>query len=317
MKDDGHFASFVFMREPCFLSLKGWRVFSAQNEHFVFAPRVGDRLRDVGWRIVSRGYRALYPVRASMNQEFPEEISVCAGEDERLLREYLPHVKRIVHRIAAHVPSYVDSDDLLNAGILGLLSAVKSFEPCRGTPFLSYAVFRIKGAVLSELRSRDFLSRGTRRQRREMEKTCEMLEQRLGREATDPEIASEMGISLDEYNRVRREAGLCVISLDEISCSEGEGWDAGEGMQVEDPSSNTLKMIAVKEMQEALGKAIDELPEKDRLVVSLYYWDELNMKEIGEVLGITESRVSQIHSRAVMRLRSKLAVMGNVEGRDE
>jgi len=230
MKDDGHFASFVFMREPCFLSLKGWRVFSAQNEHFVFAPRVGDRLRDVGWRIVSRGYRALYPVRASMNQEFPEEISVCAGEDERLLREYLPHVKRIVHRIAAHVPSYVDSDDLLNAGILGLLSAVKSFGPCRGTPFLSYAVFRIKGAVLSELRSRDFLSRGTRRQRREMEKTCEMLEQRLGREATDPEIASEMGISLDEYNRVRREAGLCVISLDEISCSEGEGWDAGEGM---------------------------------------------------------------------------------------
>lgn len=259
----------------------------------------------------------MYPARASMNQEFSEEIQVCAREDERLLREYLPYVKRIVQRIAAHVPSYVDTDDLLNAGILGLLSAVKSFEPDRGTPFLSYAVFRIKGNILSELRSRDFLSRGTRRQRREMEKTCEMLEQRLGREATDPEIASEMGISLDEYNRVRREAGLCVISLDEISRSQGGDWEAGEGMQVEDPSSNTLRVLAVKEMQEALGKAIDELPEKDRLVVSLYYWDELNMKEIGEVLGITESRVSQIHSRAVMRLRSKLAVMGHLEVGDD
>lgn len=234
-----------------------------------------------------------------------------ATSEERLLRDYLPHVKRIVQRVKAHVPPHVDPEDLLNAGIVGLLSALRSYDPGRGTPLLAYALFRIKGAVLSELRDMDFLSRGMRRRRREMESALLRFEARSGREATDEEAAEEMGVSLDEFNRIRRESGLCLLSLDEVVSRQGE--ELGEGLDVEDQGADTLAALSLKELQEDLGGAIDELPEKERLVVSLYYWDELTMKEVAAVLGITESRVSQIHSRAVARLRASLAQKGHLE----
>jgi len=236
-------------------------------------------------------------------------------KEDRLLRkqlilEHLPYVKSIVYRIAVHLPSSVEIDDLLSSGVIGLIQAVERYDPTRDNKFTTYATFRIRGAVLSELRSRDFLSRSDRRKIRALENAYAKLENRLGREAKDEEIAQEMELSLEELFNIKKTSAISIISLGEMGYSKEE--DSGRLMSYlnDTEPEDGLALTRIKELQTSLSRAIDELPEREKIVVSLYYWDELTMKEIGKVLDITESRVCQIHSSAVIRLRKKLGREG-------
>jgi RNA polymerase sigma factor for flagellar operon FliA len=224
---------------------------------------------------------------------------------DQLISEYLPYVKRIVQRLAVHLPATVDIDDLMNVGVIGLIQAVDRYDPRRDNKFMTYAIFRIKGAVLSELRARDFLSRSNRRKIRELESAYLRLEQKLGREVDDKEIAQELGVELEQVYRTKQLSSISFISLEELGLSSK---DEKEKLvsYLANNEDDALNLTKLKELKEALAGAIEQLPEKERLVVSLYYLDELTMKETGQVLGITESRVSQIHSQAILHLRSRL-----------
>ena len=224
---------------------------------------------------------------------------------DQLITEYLPYVKRIVQRLAVHLPSTVDIDDLMNVGVIGLIQAVDRYDPRRDNKFMTYAIFRIKGAVLSELRARDFLSRSNRRKIRELESAYLRLEQKLGREADDTEVAQELGVDLEQVYRTKQMSSISFISLEELGVSSRDEKEKLLSYLVNN-DDDALSKTKLKELKEAMAQAIKQLPEKERLVVSLYYLDELTMKETGKVLGITESRVSQIHSQAILHLRAKL-----------
>ena len=224
---------------------------------------------------------------------------------EQLISEYLPYVKRIVNRIAVHLPSSVDIEDLINVGVIGLIQAVDRYDPERDNKFMTFAVFRIRGAVLSELRTRDFLSRANRKKIRELENVQLRLEQKLGREAQDNEIAEIMGIDIEQVHQTRQLSGISFISFEELGLSSKEEKEKLINYLI-DHDDDALTLTRLKELKIAVANAIEQLPEKERLVISLYYLDELTMKETGRVLNVTESRVSQIHSQALMRLRTKL-----------
>ena len=170
---------------------------------------------------------------------------------------------------------------------------------------MTYAVFRIKGAVLSELRSRDFLSRSNRRKIRDLENACLKLEQKLGREVDDVEVANELGIDVEQVYRTKQMSSISFISFEELGFSSRDEKEKLLSYLV-DKDDDAMTLTRLKELQEALARAIEQLPEKEKLVISLYYIEELTMKETGKVLNITESRVSQIHSQAILRLRAKL-----------
>lgn len=235
-----------------------------------------------------------------------------ASYRDQLISEYLPYVKRIVHRIAVHLPSTIDIDDLMNVGVIGLIQSVDRYDPKRDNKFMTYAAFRIKGAVLSELRSRDFLSRSNRRKIRDLENTYLKLEQKLGREVEDVEVAQEMGVNVEQVYRTKQMSNISFISFEELGYSSRDEKEKLMSHLVEDDDALTLTRL--KEIKEAVARAIEQLPEKERLVISLYYLEELTMKETGKVLNITESRVSQIHSQAVRRLRAKLRKKKLIDG---
>jgi RNA polymerase sigma factor for flagellar operon FliA len=225
---------------------------------------------------------------------------------DHLIADFLPHVKRIVQRIAVHVPAHVEVDDLINAGIIGLIQAAERYDPTRDNKFITYAAFRIRGAVLSELRSRDFLSKSNRRKAREIENAYLHLEKKFGREVRDEEVAEELGLSLNEFYRIKKISSISFISFEEIGYTSKEDRKRLMSYLISDDSEDALTLTRLNELEKSVAKAISELSEKERIVISLYYWDEFTMKEIGKALDITESRVSQIHSQAIGRLRRKL-----------
>jgi RNA polymerase sigma factor for flagellar operon FliA len=231
----------------------------------------------------------------------------------QIISEYLPYVNRIVNRIATHLPPTVETDDLVNVGIIGLIQAIERYDPERDNKFMTYAVFRIKGAVLSELRSRDFLGRTTRKKIRNLEKAYLKLEQKLGRAVEDAEVAQEMGLDLDQFYQVKRMSSISFVSFEEIGYSTKEDKEQFLANIFGSDGHDALSMTTIKEIKTALARHIEQLPDKERLVISMYYSDEMTMKEIGAVLDITESRVSQIHSQAVIRLRAKLRKDGLLE----
>jgi RNA polymerase sigma factor for flagellar operon FliA len=229
----------------------------------------------------------------------------AAPSRETLLAEYLPHVKRIVNRMAIHLPATVDIEDLYNVGVIGLIQAIDRFDPLRDIKFITYATHRIRGAVLSELRSRDFLSRSNRRKIREMDRAYAMLEQQKGREIEDHEVADLLEIDVASLDDIKRMSSISFISFEEMGYTDSN--DKGRLLkQLTDDSVDAFAMTSLSQLKDALAHAIESLPEKEKLVLSLYYFDDLNMKETGEVLNITESRVSQIHSQAIIHLRNRL-----------
>ena len=231
----------------------------------------------------------------------------------QIISEYLPYVNRIVNRIATHLPPTVETDDLVNVGIIGLIQAIERYDPQRDNKFMTYAVFRIKGAVLSELRSRDFLGRTTRKKIRNLERAYLKLEQKLGREVEDAEVAREMGLDMEQFYQVKRMSSISFVSFEEIGYTKKDEQEQFLTNLFGGDGRDALSMTTIKEIKSTLAQHIDDLPEKEKLVISMYYSDEMTMKEIGEVLEITESRVSQIHSQAVIRLRAKLRKDGLLE----
>ena len=227
---------------------------------------------------------------------------------DELILEHMPQIKYIAHRISAKLPSHVELNDLISAGVLGLLDAVEKFDPTRGVKFKTYAELRVKGAILDSLRNLDWAPRSLRKRSKDLEKVYKELEQRLGRPAADKEVCDELGISLEEfYELVDQIKGLNLGSFHEMASQEDDRNSEPLIKYIPDaPQMDPYFVFHKSEIRNLIGKAIDALPKKERLVVSLYYFDQLTMKEIGKVLGVNESRVSQLHTKAMLRLRTKL-----------
>ncbi len=220
--------------------------------------------------------------------------------------QYAPLVKNIVERIAVKVPSHIaDREDLMNVGIIGLISALEKFDRTRNVQFETYARYRIRGAVLDELRSRDYLSRSTRNKHSKLEDAFMLLQKEFGRPPDDEEVARHLGISLEEYFALLDEArGVSLLSSDDLPPDYCERHEHQEDASRDWENPHALLMK--NEIKGILKRAVDELPEKERLVLSLYYYEELTMKEIGAVMNLTESRVCQLHSKSMLRLRGRL-----------
>ncbi len=231
---------------------------------------------------------------------------MSVAEREQLLMEHLPTVRYLARRIHERLPQHVDLDDLISAGVVGLIDALSKFDQGKKVQFKSYAQFRIRGAILDSLRTLDWSPRELRRKGRAVEEAIRNVTQRYGRAPLEPEIALEMKLSLSEYQSLLGDLkGLEIGSL-HMERSEDSGDEELSyipGAPEDDPLFRCLK----GEMKQRLADAIEELPDKERMVLTLYYYEELTMKEIGLTLGVVESRVSQIHSSAVLRLRSALA----------
>lgn len=222
--------------------------------------------------------------------------------------EYFPMVKYIAARIARRIPSHVEVDDLINAGTIGLIDAVEKFDSTRRIKFKTYAEFRIKGAILDELRALDWMPRSTRQKASRLERAYAELEQQLGRPATDMEVAEFLNISLDEFHVLLNEArGVRLISIDELHRYLDDKHDRNLLEYVTDYETlDLVELLYFDQVYHIVVKAIEQLLEKERLVISLYYYERLTMREVGEIMKVSESRVSQIHTRAIMRLRGRL-----------
>jgi RNA polymerase sigma factor for flagellar operon FliA len=238
----------------------------------------------------------------------PTQLTPEERAKAEALRKYAPLVKYVVDKVASTLPKSIDKEDLLHTAIIGLYDALEKFDAERGTKFETYAVWRIKGAVLDELRSLDWASRSTRRRAREFERVSQRLEQRLGRAASEQEIAAELKLPLAEYNRLIEEVrGATLLSLDQTVSLDDEHDLTGLAEAIEDPlAEDALAGIEERESKNLLLGAINALQEQERLVLALYYYEEMTLKEIGETLSISESRVSQIHTKAITRLRSRV-----------
>ena len=222
-----------------------------------------------------------------------------------MLEQYSSLVRRLAHQMIARLPANVELDDLIQVGMIGLTDAMSRFDIKQGVQFETFATQRIRGAMLDELRGNDWMSRGDRRQQRSIESAVHKLEQRLGRAPHESEIAAEMGLSLPDYqdllNRVR---GTQLVYLEDMSGDEGDSDYLDR--HVADTDADPLSRLNDRRMREALVEAIKGLPEREQYVMSMYYEHDMNLKEIAAVLGVTESRVCQLHSQSIARLRAKL-----------
>ena len=223
----------------------------------------------------------------------------------KLLRRYLPLVRNVAGRMAINFPRSVELSDLINTGVIGLTEAFHKFDPARGVKFETYAVPRIRGAILDELRSLDWVPRSTRARAREIEKVLLDYENKTGKSPNDEELAKAMKIDLEELQYALEDVSkTTLLSLHEMIFREDDNRQVPRIETVEDENADSmLKMLERSELQAYLVMAIDRLTEQEKLVIALYYYEELTLKEIGEVMKISESRVSQIHTKAVLKLR--------------
>ena len=224
-------------------------------------------------------------------------------EKEDLIKEYLPLVKRVVHRLSARLPKDIDLKEMLNSGIIGLVDALEKYNPQHETNFETYAQFRIRGSILDSFRAQDWLPRSLRFKAHKLEEAYKTIEQKLGRSANDEEVARELGIDVKELQKTLNQVGnIVMLSFEELGFGHGEErFKAAEW--ISNKSDDPLKSLLGGEKVDFIARALDRLPEKERLVISLYFYEELNLREIGEILGVTESRASQIRSRALVRLK--------------
>jgi RNA polymerase sigma factor for flagellar operon FliA len=227
---------------------------------------------------------------------------------DRLILTYAPLVKYVAGRLGSGLPAHVDEGDLVSYGLLGLISAIERYDPDRDIKFETYAIMRIKGAIIDELRALDWVPRSVRARARQIERAIAELEAKLGRAPTDEEIAGKVGLSVEELEESLTDISRSSIAaLDELWSVSGEGDQVSLLDTLEDESGpRPSQALDETELRETMADAISRLPEREKLVITLYYYEELTLREIGEVLGVTESRVSQLHTKAVLRLRSRL-----------
>ena len=228
---------------------------------------------------------------------------------DRLILTYAPLVKYVAGRLGSGLPAHVDENDLVSYGLLGLIGAIERYEPDRDVKFETYAIARIKGAIIDELRALDWVPRSVRSRAREIERAVGELESKLGRAPSDDEIAGKIGISTGELEDSLTEISrTSIAALDELWTVSAGGDQVALIDTIEDESGpDPQSALSQTELREAIGEAIARLPEREKLVVTLYYYEELTLREIGEVLGVTESRVSQLHTKAILRLKARLA----------
>ena len=223
-----------------------------------------------------------------------------------MLKQYSPLVRRLAHQMIAKLPANVELDDLIQVGMIGLSDALTRFDTEQGVQFETFATQRIRGAMLDELRGNDWMSRGDRRHQRSIETAVRKLEQLLRRAPQESEIAAEMGLSLGDYQELLGKVrGTQLVYLEDMSGDDGDS-DYLDRHQMPDHDANPLAMLQDRRMREALVEAIKNLPEREQYVMSMYYEHDLNLKEIAAVLKVTESRVCQLHSQSIARLRSRL-----------
>ena len=226
------------------------------------------------------------------------------NDKDQCIKEYGPLVKRIAHHLMARLPSSVSVDDIIQAGMIGLLEAAGRYDELRGAQFETFAAQRIRGAMLDELRQADWMPRSLRRDMRRIETAMNVLQQRLGVMPSETEIAKELGMPLTEYQQMLFESRGAQLMYYEDFHGEGDE-DFFDRYDV-DSDADPLNMLQDEHFREALIKSIDNLPERERMLMGMHYEQEMNLREIGEVMGVSESRVCQLHSQAVARLRSSL-----------
>jgi RNA polymerase sigma factor for flagellar operon FliA len=229
------------------------------------------------------------------------------GRKEEIVQQFLPRVKYYAHKYAFGLPSELSVDDLISAGIVGLLEAVNRFDPSMNATLSTFADFRIRGAIIDEVRSMQWVSKDARKKLEDVRRAYEEIEKTTHSRADDEEVAAKLNITMEELHKILATANsFKMINLEDMGINaDGEALDILQCI-ASDGAKDIIEELRLKELQSALGKVIDELPEKERLVVSLYYYEELTMKEIGKVLEITESRVCQLHGKALLKLRKRL-----------
>ncbi|TVQ39952.1 MAG: RNA polymerase sigma factor WhiG [Spirochaetaceae bacterium] len=227
---------------------------------------------------------------------------------EMLVKQYAPLVKYVAGKVAVGMPHNVEFDDLVGYGVFGLFDAIEKFDPDKHVKFKTYAVTRIRGAIFDELRSIDWVPRSVRQKTREIEEAVRRLEASLGRSATDEEVARDLGITIKEFEKLMiKISGTSILSLNDVWYTGDDNDKVSIADSIESPRSLNPDVIVEKgEIKRVIVDAIQELPEKEKTVLVLYYYEDLTLKEIGQVLEVTESRVSQLHTKAIMRLRAKL-----------
>ena len=236
-----------------------------------------------------------------------ETVGIDTRLRDQLILDYAPLIRFVAQRIASRLPSNIDIDDLISAGVIGLMDAIEKYDPSRDNKFKTYAEFRIRGAILDELRSQDWVPRSVRDKAKKIEKTFASLEQKFGRPATDKEVSAELGISMEEYYElIAKVKAVTLLSVDELTVPQQHDKKNLLDFLETSNTRNPFSHLKSKGLRSLLMANIEDLPEKQKLVLSLYYYEDLNLKEIGKILEVTESRVSQLHTQAVEKLRSKL-----------
>ncbi|GAB1432631.1 RNA polymerase sigma factor WhiG [Spirochaetota bacterium] len=227
---------------------------------------------------------------------------------ESFIKQYAPLVKYVAGKVAANMPASVEFDDLVGFGVFGLIDAIDKFDPDKNVKFKTYAVTRIRGAIFDELRSLDWVPRSVRQKTKEIEEAILQTEAKLGRPASDQEVAKTLGMTDEEYSKTMLKiSSTSVLSLNDIWYTADETESMTIGDSIESPASLSPDSIIEKdEIRRVVIAAIQDLPENEKKVLVLYYYEELTLKEIGKVLDVTESRVSQIHTKAILKLRAKL-----------
>jgi RNA polymerase sigma factor FliA len=224
----------------------------------------------------------------------------------QVIMDYAPLIKYIAQKIAARLPSNIDLDDLFSAGVIGLMDAIDKYDPSRDNKFKTYAEFRIRGAILDELRYQDWVPRSVRESNKKEDRARLELEQKFARPATDREVAAHLEVPLEEFHERAGRTKVSLLSLEELGGAAAS--DKKSLLEcLENPNNkNPFSQLKSKGVRDLIMKTVEELPEKQKLVLSLYYYEDLNLKEIGRILDVTESRVSQLHTQAVQKMRLKL-----------
>ena len=244
---------------------------------------------------------------AFANKLVKGDFSPVNTNREKLIVEYAGLIKFIAQKIASRLPSNIELDDLISSGVIGLMDAIEKYDSSRDNKFKTYAEFRIRGAILDELRSQDWVPRSIREKAKILERAYSKIEQEKGRQATDEEACIELGMTTDQYHELLNEVrSVSLLSYDDLSNLSNADKRSLHGGEHNSKVPTPFSEVSVASLKKLVSEAISDLPEKQRLVLSLYYYEDLNLKEIGRVLDVTESRVSQLHSQAIFKLKARL-----------
>jgi RNA polymerase sigma factor for flagellar operon FliA len=245
-------------------------------------------------------------MRKTAVSQNPKSFLAQGARREELIKEFAHVIRAMAHRLAFRLPAYLDAEDLISVGTIGLMDAMDKYDPTREAKFKTYAEFRIRGAMLDEIRSMDWIPRSVHERIGLLQKTHVTLMSRLGRPPHDEEVAVELKMSMDELDDfITRARGAVMISVDDLSLHEPDGHKVVK-MLADTHTPDPLSSLVNEREREVIATAIRQLPEKERLVLTLYYYEELTMKEIGELMKVTESRVCQVHTKAIIRLKAHL-----------